>query len=267
MEKNITELGPREAEFLAQMASQTSMCFTIHEAVVFWRSHERARKKLSHLVRKGWLERIERGKYLIIPLEAGPKRQWGENPLLIANMLAQPAVIAYWSAIRYWNWTEQLPRITYIQTTQRKNMPRKKVLGTKFEIVTVPKAKFFGHIKRWEGGISYWVTDKEKTLIDCASDVIRSGSIQELLKAVRSGAQEIDYIKLIRYASQFPNGAVKKRLGYLFEKSGVKFSHEAKKMLLDWQNELTKGISPLMPGGPESGNIVTRWRLYVNVEV
>lgn len=267
MKKNITELGPREAEFLAQMASRTSMSFTIHDAVSFWGSRERAREKLSHLVRKGWLERIERGKYLIIPLEAGPKRQWSENPLLIASMLAQPAVIAYWSAIRYWNWTEQLPRITYIQTTQRKNTPRKKVMGTQFEIVTVPVAKFFGHIKRWEGGISYWVTDKEKTLIDCASDVIRSGSIEELIKAVSSGVQEIDFVKLTRYASQFPNGAVKKRLGYLFEQSGRELSQEGEKMLLEWQDGLTKGISPLMPGGPESGNIVTRWRLHVNVEV
>jgi len=84
---------------------------------------------------------------------------------------------------------------------------------------------------------------------------------------VSSGAQEIDFVKLANYASQFPNGAVKKRLGYLFEQFVGELSQDGKKMLLEWQNGLTKGISPLMPGGPDSGNIVTRWRLHVNVEV
>ena len=64
MKKNITELGPREAEFLSLMASRTSISFTIDEVVEFWGNRELARKKLSHLERKGWLERIERGKYL-----------------------------------------------------------------------------------------------------------------------------------------------------------------------------------------------------------
>ena len=267
MNKTITQLGPREADFLAQMASHTSVFFTIQEAISFWGCRERAREKLSHLVQKGWLERIERGKYLVVPLEAGPNREWSENPLLIANILAKPAVIAYWSAIRYWNWTEQLPRITYVQTTQRKNTYRKNILGTQFEIVTVPNTKFFGNSKRWEGDSTFWVTDGEKTLIDCASDIQRSGSFEEFAKAVNNSAQEIDFAKLDDYASQFPNGAVKKRLGYLFEQQRKELSKQAKEMLLKWQNELTKGISPLMPSGPESGKIVTRWRLCVNVEV
>ena len=83
MNKTIRELGPREAEFLAQMASKTGVSFTIHEAIAFWGSSARAREKLSHLARKGWLERIERGKYLVVPLEAGTKRQWSENPYML----------------------------------------------------------------------------------------------------------------------------------------------------------------------------------------
>ena len=267
MNKNITELGPREAEFLARMASKTNIVFTIHEAFEFWGNRGTARKKLSLLERKGWLERIERGRYLVVPLEAGTQRQWSENPFLIANILAKPAVIAYWSAIRFWNWTEQLPRIVYVQTTQRKNTSRKSIMGTQFEIVTVPEIKFFGYSKQWDGSIAYQVTDKEKTLIDCADDINRSGSIEELAKAVKNGANEIDFKQLDNHASRFPNGAVKKRLGYLFEKIIPELSREAEIILNKWKMELTRGISPLMPGGSESGKIITRWLLYVNAEV
>ncbi len=137
MLKNITGLGPREAEFISSIASQTKKIFTIQEAIKFWGTSHITGKKLSHLEKKGWLARIERGKYLVIPLEAGPGRHWSENSMLIASMLAEPACIAYWSAIRFWNRTEQLPRIIYVQTTQRKNMSRKSVLGNRFEIVTM----------------------------------------------------------------------------------------------------------------------------------
>ena len=36
---------------------------------------------------KGWLARIERGRYLIVPLEAGPDRVWTEDALVIASYL------------------------------------------------------------------------------------------------------------------------------------------------------------------------------------
>ncbi len=28
-------------------------------------------------------------------------------------------MVAYWSALDYWNLTEQVPRVTYVQTTAR----------------------------------------------------------------------------------------------------------------------------------------------------
>jgi ABC-type antimicrobial peptide transport system ATPase subunit len=74
--------------------------------------------------------------------------------LLIACKLAEPACVAYWSAIRYWNWTEQLPQMTYMQTTQRKNSRQKSIFGIRFEIVTVPGKGYFGMIKQWEGSNS-----------------------------------------------------------------------------------------------------------------
>src|SRR5437879_4359895 len=143
-------------------------------------------KKLRLLERKGWIARIERGKYLVIPLEAGPERKWSEDSYLIAAELVQPAAISYWSAIRHWNWTEQIPRIVYVQSTSRKKNPRRTVFGVQYEFVTVNKRKFYGHVKTWHNGNAILITDKEKTLIDCADDVERAGSLEELSKAVKA---------------------------------------------------------------------------------
>ena len=267
VQKNITELGRREAEFLSEVASSKNHQFSTRDATAFWASPQMAWKKLRHLERKGWIARIERGKYLVIPLEAGPERKWSEDSYLIAAQLVQPAAIAYWSAIRHWNWTEQIPRIVYVQTTKRKKNVRRSVFGVRYEFVTVNKRKFYGHVKEWRNGNSVLITDKEKTLIDCADDLERAGSIEELSKAVKAAAPEISWQKLGEYGKRFPNRAVKKRLGFLFETLVMNLPQQARNILGQWQRELSAGITPLQSAGMKKGRVITRWRLLVNAEV
>jgi len=267
MSKNITELGPKEAQFISLFATKNSGFFRLEEAVQFWKSRKLTYDLLWRLQKKGWIERIERGKYLIIPLEAGPERKWSADSYVIAGFLAELSAVAYWTAICHWNWTEQIPRVVYVQTTKRKSRLIHTIFGVEYEIVTVSKRKFFGHIKEWRDGNACLVTDKEKTLIDCADDVERSGSIMELAKAVKESAREISWARLNEYAERFPNGAVKKRLGYLFEKLVLQLPTEAKNVLEGWQQGLTKGISALDAAGPRSGKIYTRWKILVNTEI
>ena len=53
-------------------------------AVKFWGSRLVAKKKLHVLEKKGWIARLERGKYIVIPLEAGPERRWTEDSYVVA---------------------------------------------------------------------------------------------------------------------------------------------------------------------------------------
>ncbi len=46
---------------------------------------------------------------MLMPLEAGPEREWSESALVIASRLIQPSAAAYWSALHYWTMTEQVP--------------------------------------------------------------------------------------------------------------------------------------------------------------
>ncbi len=263
--KNITQLGKREAEFLALMSSKNAGAFAFVESVGFWKSQELAKKKLHLLEKKGWLARIERGKYLVIPLEAGPARQWSQDEYIVAQSLVQPAAVSYWTAIHHWGWTEQIPRVVYIQTTKRKKSRKKDVFGVTYEFVTVPKRKFFGHSKEWRDGKQILVTDKEKTLVDCADDVERAGGIQELVKAVKAASKEISWALLNEYADRIRNGAVKKRLGFLFETIVPHLSQEAESVMESWRNSLSAGIAPLYPSLGRKGKISTRWGIIDNV--
>lgn len=249
------------------LASGGKGIFTIKEARDFWGSPHNARIAVHRLVRKGWLVAIERGKYLIVPLEAGVSRKWTEDSFIIATALVEPAVISYWSALKHWNWTEQIPRVVYVQTTTRKKRLRRKVLGVQYEFVTIPKTKFYGFAKEWRNGKLVLITDKEKTLIDCADDVERAGTVEELAKAVKSAAKEISWERMDEYLRQFPNGAARKRLGYLFETLVPSLPAPAHELLESWQQALSAGVALLQPAGRPDGKTVTRWRILINAEV
>jgi predicted transcriptional regulator of viral defense system len=266
VQKHITQLGPKEAAFLSLMSDKGGQ-FGNERAVQFWGSRKMATKKLYQLERRGWVARIERGKFLVIPLEAGIGRTWSEEPYLVASALVQPAVIAYWTAMRHWNWTEQIPRVVYVQTTSRKKATGRTVFGVRYQFVTVPQTKFYGQVKEWYKGQPVFISDKEKTLIDCADDVERAGTIEELAKAIRSAANEISWSKLSEYIDRFPNRSAMKRLGFLFERLVDNLPDEAHRVLQDCQSALSAGVVPLQPGGKATGKISTRWRIRMNTEI
>jgi predicted transcriptional regulator of viral defense system len=139
MTQNINQLGAQEAALLAQLSADGHTIFTTAQAQALLGDAAYTANTLSRLVKKGWLQRLQRGLYLIIPLEAGPERLWSESGLVIANKLVRPSAVAYWSALHYWGMTEQVPQVVFVQTTQRKAALQ--VLGMRFRFVTLPEAR------------------------------------------------------------------------------------------------------------------------------
>ena len=142
------------------------------------------------------------------------------------------------------------------------------IAGVEYEIVSLPKSKFFGLEKKWHEEHFYWITDKEKTLIDSVDDMNRSGGIAEVIKAIRNALPEIDMQKLDSYIKSFPIGSAKKRLGFLIESiiSSAKIELDVDAVLVKWSSNLTAGIIPLVPGGSPRGRINTRWKIRINSE-
>lgn len=265
MSRSITELGPKEAEFLSRLAGEGHTIFTVEQARRFWGNAAYTTNVLGRLEGKGWLRRLERGTYLIIPLEAGPARDWSESALVIAPHLVQPAAIAYWSALHYWNMTEQIPHTVFVQSTRRKHQRRIEVMGISFRFVTVIEAKFFGVLQRTLDGKPIYVTDREKTLLDGADRPDLSGGIGQLAQALRAAWADVDWQRLDRYLARFGTGSLIKRIGYLVETLDLPLPDQEER-LARWRHSLSSGIAPLEPGQGHTGRIVTRWRLRMNVE-
>lgn len=266
MPSSASSLSPEEASLLTTLAAEGRQVFTIDDAYECWQGDPITPERLHRMVRKGWLERIERGRYVIIPFEAGPDREWSEDALVLASHLAKPSAVAYWSALHYWNLTEQIPRITYVQTTTRKWKRRIEAMGLRFQIVTITERKFFGLERVFVDDARVVVTDREKTLIDALDRPDLTGGIPEVAKALRTAVSSIDWDTVDTYLDRFGSGAVIKRLGYLVETLEVDMPDRDER-LQAWMKRLTSGISKLDPSSArEPHRIATQWRLWINVD-
>lgn len=262
---NIISLSDAEASFLTTLAANGKQIFVTRDGYDILGEGKPTRDVLARLVGKGWLERIEKGKYLIVPLEAGPDRTWTEDAHVIAGHLVSPAMVSHWSALGYWNLTEQVPRVTYVQTTARKENRRPRVLGMQFRIVRVKPRKFFGSHGYRVREFQVEVTDREKTIVDCLDRPDLSGGVRPVGRALLEGDGDFDWDRATRYLRRFGSGAVVKRLGFLVETLAL--NHPPEPRLLDeWLGLLTAGISKLDPSTPrEAHRIATRWRIEVNL--
>jgi len=257
-------LSKQEAKFLTTFSTSGKKLFTFQQATDHWQSRVAATNSLGRLVQKGWLKRLERGLYMIIPLEAGTERLWSENALVLASILISPGAVAYWSALRFWNMTDQIPRVQFIQTTKRK---RPLVIqGVEFRFIYVSERYFFGISTRKIEDSPIMVTDREKTIIDAASRPELSGGIIQLAQAMKSSINSINWEKLDRYLVQWGGGVVAKRLGYLVETLSLPIPDQIS-TINHWQAMISKGISLLEPGSGQSGPVVTRWQLQINVQI
>jgi predicted transcriptional regulator of viral defense system len=258
-----SKLGPKAREFLASMAGNNRRLFRTEDAAKFWSSRKMRNNALARLVDDGWLERIERGLYLIVPLEAGPGHKWTEDPRVMASQLAPDGSLAYWTALHYWGMTEQMPRTVFVQTRKRKHSSRVAVLNIRYEFIFITSRKFFGLAQQWTDGLTFRITDREKTIVDALDRPDLCGGLPAVANAI-ARTDELNWSKTNEYLSRFASGAIYKRLGYLVQTLGIA-PEDTSGMLAEWRKKSTQGVALLDPRGPKKGPIDTHWMVRMNV--
>jgi len=251
------DLSKQEYSLLSELALQQRKFVTPSEAAeILDTTLDNTYRILSRLHKKGWLERIKRGIYLIVPLEG--QLGWAEHEFVYASKLVSPYYISYRTALSYWGLTEQLPRVVFIATTKRhRNL---EFQGTLFQFVAVHPRKFFGYQTVTINGVEIQVADPEKTIIDCLDQEAYSGGIVEISKALLEGRQDLDPEKLSAYALQMGSRALIRRLGYLLDLLEM---GNTRQLLTAVDHNGHAFLSTIYP--KEVYTISHRWNLRVNV--
>lgn len=250
-------------EWLSKLAQSGKTVFTFEDAMkVSHYSSEMLRLTLHNLKKSKWIDRIEKGKYIIIPLEAGPEGLYTEHEFVIASFLVNPYAISYWSALNFYGFTEQIPRTVYISTTRRKKKRQKEVFGIIYKFIVLRETKFLGIRKIWIENRQINITDKEKTIVDCLDHPEYCGGIIEAAKGLWEGRENLDPEKILDYVERMNNATIFKRLGFLSELLEIPWRKSCKK----WEERISKGYSLLDPTMPKKGRYDSKWKLRINVE-
>lgn len=172
------------------------------------------RQVLMNLVNRRRLQRIERGKYLFIPERAGQELHWTESSWAVVPYLIDNYYVGFWTAMNFWNMTEQIPRTVFVVTTKRK---RNLEFGNqRFEFVTLAEKKFFGFVEqKTNKKQSFNISSMEKTILDGLMHPEYCGGIVEVTKAMWNVRGKVDWQSVIEMAERTGINAVMKRLGYL----------------------------------------------------
>jgi predicted transcriptional regulator of viral defense system len=201
MTNSARTLGKAGSDLLAEITRQGKRIFTYEDAVKAYGSNNRQlRDLLSTLVKRGWLQRLEKGKYLVLPFEAGREREWTEHEFIIASYLIEPYYISFRSAMNYYGYTEQISRIVYIASPRRKFKTSLEISGVTYRLVNLPERKFFGFQPITIDGYKINISEREKTIADCLDQTRYCGGIPEIAKALWYGREEIDFNKLAEYS-------------------------------------------------------------------
>jgi len=212
--------------------------FTFNEfARMSGSSRAYARTSVSRLKKKVLIYQIERGKYTAF-----------DDPMVFASRIVVPSYISFWTAIRFYGLTEQLPRDIMIASPR----PKKDVEFKGTRIRFFKSGEIWGYGKQRYGGFDIFVAEKEKCIID--SLLLKNVPFDEIAKAVESG--ELDGDVLADYAIKVGNKALAKRLGCLMEAFGMETGKMADHIdgnyvLLDWN-------------GPKKGGRDRKWKVIVN---
>jgi len=248
-------LSKREYEIMVEVARSDMSIFTIRQiSAMFKKSKKEFWPILHRLVRKGWLERIEKGKYMHVPFKA--KEGWLEHPYLIVAKLLKNYYISYRAALSYYGLTEQLPHYVYVATTQRK---REKVIQDyTLKFIRMKPDKFFGYKTEMIDGQEVMVAESEKAIIDCLDHEEYSGSIVEIVKAINE--TRISHAKLKKYAIRMGNSSLIRRLGYLMDMVG-KNSSGLEKHIGTFREIYLSTLFPKKNFGVDK-----KWKLIINLK-
>jgi predicted transcriptional regulator of viral defense system len=248
--KRVTKmLTVSQMNLLKQLDDEEISLFTIDTVKEFASDTDNLNEIIENLVRKGFLHRLERGKYC---------RSTFRDEHVIGTYFVPGSAIAYWSALNLYGLTEQFPNTIFVQTTHKKNPVS--FMGTDYQFIKINPQKKSGIVYNGYGNYKYPITDLEKTMVDCFDLPQYSGGYAELIRAFHHA--KLNAEKLINYCITVNNIAVTKRMGFLSElfhrKELLPFTEFAR-------SKINRTYNLFDPFGENTGKTETAWYLRLNL--
>lgn len=174
-----------------------------------------ARKVAHDLVKKGWLQRVGRGRYLLSPSRHGPDAIPDTDPFRLGSRIVSPYYFGYATAAELLGLLPQASRVYYLVTPKPGSSHW--VHAAQFRRIHVAPSRFFGAQPLKRRGESLQVSDTERTVLDCLSRPELSGGLGGVVQVIESAGPRLHWRRLGRYLHRLGRRSLTQRLGFLVE--------------------------------------------------
>lgn len=215
----------RSAQLLSQLREREADYFAMEDArgILQDSSEKAVRELVRSMVNRGLLMRIKDGLFHVIPYEADSDVYF-PNWHLVAWHLTEgrPHYIGYFSAMQIHGLTTQPSYVEQIVVNRQVRPATQQVRDIAFQFIYHNTRHFFGFQPTWIDDFhKVFVSDLEKTLIDCLYQPVYAGGIQEIAKALFKARQELNTEKLSDYLNRFDAQSARRCLGFLLDGFGI----------------------------------------------
>jgi predicted transcriptional regulator of viral defense system len=218
------------------------------------------------LAEAGWLRRVRRGLYLVLPLEANAELATTvEDPWVLADELFAPCYIGGWSAAEHWGLTEQIFRSVFVVTAAPIRRRSETTAGVDFRVVRTTLRRVKSADAVWRGAERVGISSREHTLADGMANPEWVGGARHLadMLATYRASRDWNPARLLSAVRSLRRGSAMKRLGYLAETLWPGETDIPKAAL----EARSAGLVKLDPGIGAKGRISKRWGLRINASI
>ena len=251
---NNTSLTSTEVEIVEELMAEHGAVVTMEQiqALLSDCSPAHIRKRVSQLIRKGWLYRIKRGIYAVCDIS-----QRGSLPLspyTVSQLLAQESYVSFEAALQFHGFYDQLLATVLSVTTARTKASS--VGGMEYRFITTGEKYFYGFEIYQIDGQQVRIAHAEKALIDLVQYHRTTYAVDLVLEVLREYGHELDFDILYEYLLGSTT-AVQRIFGFLFDLLEMEGEAERLHALVGDQKNSSRVTA-------ESDLFDARWRLYIN---
>lgn len=209
-------LSGRESQVILTLESLSTEVFSLGDIERLAHVSAGHARKLAHvLATKGWIQRLGRGRYLLNPARHGPETLADTDALRVGSHLRSPYFFAYATAANLHGLLTQLSPVYTLATPGRgRRLP---VGPLEFQLVHVRPKRFFGSEHRRVRGTEVFVSDRERTVLDCLDRPDLCGGLPSAAEVIYRAKPDLNYERLRRYLRRMGNPRLANRAGYLLE--------------------------------------------------
>ncbi|MCD6423244.1 MAG: hypothetical protein J7L42_03920 [Elusimicrobia bacterium] len=209
MRKMVKSLSPTEQMIYSKLYPKRVI--TTSDVYQILENKHKSADYITNLREKGFLQKIKRGLYAVIPPDA-LERKYLPDKFLIAGKLKKKYYISHHSALEFHGIAESVFSTVYV--TSKTYLKPFTYQNMTYKFITTKH--FFGIKKLPYKGESLFVSDTEKTFLDCIRRIKYAGGLEEMMKSFHD-IPYINYEKLWKYLKRFNEKSLYHKTGFILE--------------------------------------------------